>query len=157
MTFFRRALHLALLIPAAAGAQDFQSHAAIDAQVSNALAGSGTTAKPVDRRLKLAACPEPLRIDPPVLGAIALNCPARGWRLRVSLEESAGGLAPVVIKHGDPVSVSFSEPGYSVTTSGIAESEARVGERVRVRVQQKADRVMGEAIGAGSVRVRGLN
>ena len=78
--------------------------------------------------------------------------------MRVLIEaNAASSSAPAAIKRGDPVSVNFVAPGFSVTTSGIAETEARIGERVRVRVDQKANPVMGEALDAGTVRVGGLN
>ena len=62
-----------------------------------------------------------------------------------------------LLRRGDPVSVEFYAPGFAVTANGIAETEARIGERVRVRVDQKANPVMGEAVDAGTVRVGGLN
>jgi flagellar basal body P-ring formation protein FlgA len=157
-TIFRRLCLLSGLIPAAASAQPFQSHDAIDAAVGNALVGTGLRALPVDRRLKLTTCPEPLKIDTPAYGASVVHCASVGWRLRILVDSAtATTAAPIVIKRGDPVSVNFVAPGFSVTTSGIAESEARVGERVRVRVEQKATPVMGETIDTGSVRVGTLN
>lgn len=157
MTNFRRALMLAACFPDSALAGAFHDPAAIDASIVEALTGSGITARPVDRRLKLATCPEALQVDPPVLGAIAVRCAALNWRVRLLVDNVVRGATPVVIRRGDPVSVNFVAPGFSVTTSGIAESEARAGERVRVRVEQKADPVMGEAIDVGSVRVGQLN
>lgn len=157
MTKFRRATVLVALFPGTAIAGAFHDPAAIDARIVAALAGSGVTARPVDRRLKLATCPEPLRVDPPALGAVAVHCASVNWRIRVLVDNNATTATPLLIKRGDPVSVNFVAPGFSITTSGIAESEARAGERVRVRVEQKADPIMGEAIDVGSVRVGQLN
>ncbi len=156
MTIFRRAMFAAILFPAAANAGAFQDLDAVNASATQA---AGGIIRPVDRRLKLAACPDVLVADPPALGAVIVRCPALGWRLRVLTDSSAAPAenSPIVIKRGDPVSVNFVAPGFSVTTNGIAESEARIGERVRVRVEQKANPVMGEAIDAGSVRVGSLN
>jgi flagellar basal body P-ring formation protein FlgA len=151
-TIFRHAVLLSLLISANAVAGDFQSLDAIDARAAHA---AGSTVRPVDRRLKLASCPETLQADPPAMGAVAIRCASLGWRVRVVVEGKAALAAstPMIIKRGDPVSVNFVAEGFSVTTSGIAEGDARIGERVRVRVEQKANPVMGEAIEAGSVRV----
>lgn len=156
MTIFRRAVLLTLLSPLGAMAGDFQNLEAIEARAADA---AGSRVRPVDRRLKLAACPEPLQADLPALGAVAVRCASLGWRVRVLVEGSAVPLVtePILIKRGDPVTVNFIAPGFSVTASGIAESEARLGERVRVRVDQKANPVMGEATDAGTVRVGGLN
>ncbi len=156
MTIFRHAVLLTLLCPLRATAGDFQNPDAIDARAADA---AGSNVVPVDRRLKLAACPEPLQADRAALGTVAVRCASLGWRVRVLVDGASASLvtAPIVIKRGDPVTVDFIAPGFSVTASGIAESEARLGERVRVRVDQKANPVMGEATAAGSVRVGGLN
>lgn len=154
-TIFRHIFLLSLLGPASAVAGSFQSLDAIDAR---AAAEAGAGVQPVDRRLKLAACPEALQADAPAMGAVAVRCGSLGWRVRVLIDSTTASASssPIIIKRGDPVSVNFVAAGFSVTTTGIAESEARVGERVRVRVEQKANPVMGEAVDSGSVRVGAL-
>ncbi len=154
-TIFRHAALLSLLTSSSAFAGDFQNLDAIDALAAQAARAS---VRPVDRRLKLATCPAALQADAPALGAVTVRCVSLGWRVRVNVEGNkvAAVSAPIIIKRGDPVSVNFVAEGFSVTTSGIAESEARVGERVRVRVEQKANPVMGEAVDAGIVRVGAL-
>ena len=155
-TIFRHTALLLMVGPTSALAGNFQSLDAVDAR---AMEIAGVNVRPVDRRLKLATCPEELQADAPALGAVTVRCAPLGWRVRVLIEASraAASSAPVAIKRGDPVSVNFVAPGFSVTTSGVAETEARIGERVRVRVDQKANPVMGEAVDAGTVRVGGLN
>ena len=159
MTTFRHLMLLVAAMPACAVAQPFHSLEDIDARVVEALAGTGLAAWPVDRRLKLAACAVPLTVDPPVAGAVAVHCASPGWRLRLLLDgpPATFSITPVLIKRGDPVTVNFDAPGFTITASGIAETEARRGERVRVRVDQKANPVMGEAIDAGTVRIGALN
>ncbi len=154
-TILRHSILLALLVPVHANAGDFQSLDAIDAHAAEA---SGTVVRPVDRRLKLAPCPDALQTDAPGQGAVIVRCMPLGWRVRVLIVTNSmtASNAPVAIKRGDPVSVNFVAPGFSVTTSGIAETEARIGEPVRVRVEQKANPIMGEAVDAGTVRVGGL-
>ena len=156
MTIFRRAMFAALLVPTCAVAGEFQNLDAINAVAARAAVGA---VRPVDQRLKLAACPEALIADPPMPDAVTVRCTSRGWRVRVLTDSQApsGAKAPILIRRGDPVSVHFVTPRFSVTTQGIAQSEARIGERVRVRVEQTANPVMGEAMDAGSVRVGPLN
>ncbi len=92
---------------------------------------------PIDRRMKLAACGTPVTIDPPAMGAVALRCPAAGWRIRVPLarlggvqaasygggQPSYGGMAqPAVVRRGDPVEVSAGTAGFSVSSIGDSAS-----------------------------------
>ena len=156
MTIFRRAMFAALLAPTCAVAGDFQNLDAINEVAARAAVGA---VRPVDQRLKLAACPETLLVEPPALDTVTVRCASLGWRVRVLTDSQHAAVTnmPVVIKRGDPVSVHFVAPGFSVMTNGIAEGEARIGDRVRVRVEQKSNPVMGEAIDAGSVRIGSLN
>ncbi len=160
---FRRliiaACALPMIVPTPVGAQAFQNNDDIDAQVAASLASGGLNAMPVDRRLKLAACPQPLRIEPPLRQTVAIHCDVLKWRIYTHVDGRGTRVAtmPVIIKRGDPVTVDFVAPGFAVTTSGIAQSDARAGDRVSVRVEQKSAPVIGEAIDMGSVRVGGLN
>lgn len=160
MTTFRHMMIAACAMPAMAGAQSFQSHDAIDARVTASLVGTGLAAWPVDRRLKLAACPQPLQVDPPALGLVAVRCDALGWRVHARIEGPPATVTystPVVIKRGDPVTVDFIAPGFTIAAQGIAEGDARAGDRVRVRVEQKSAPIIGEAMDMGRVRVSALN
>ena len=155
-TIFRHTLMIATLVASFASAGKFQNLDDVDARAAAAI---GAPVQTVDRRLKLAACPEALQADTPVSGAVIIRCNARGWRIHVliSSRDVAARPAPIIIKRGDPVGINFVASGFSVTTSGIAESDARKGESVRVRVEQKANPVTGEAVDAGTVRVGALN
>jgi flagellar basal body P-ring formation protein FlgA len=160
MTTFRHLMIAAAAVPAMASAQSFQSHGAIDARVAASLVGTGLAAWPVDRRLKLAACPQALTVDPPASGLVAVRCDPLGWRIHARIDGPPATVSfstPIVIKRGDPVTVDFVAPGFSVSAQGIAESDARAGDRVRVRVEQKSAPVIGEAMAMGSVRVSALN
>jgi flagellar basal body P-ring formation protein FlgA len=86
MTIFRHMLIAAAAFPSMASAQIFESHAAIDARVAAALVGTGLAAWPIDRRLKLAACPQPLVVDPPAGDLVAVRCEALGWRVHARIE-----------------------------------------------------------------------
>jgi flagellar basal body P-ring formation protein FlgA len=157
-TFFGRAAMIGMAIPATAQAETFQNLDQVDAVANAIVAQSGVAVRPADRRMKLAQCPRPLTAEAQAQGAVAVRCAALGWRIRLPVEgvARADGLTPVIIRRGDPVTVEYEAQGFSVTASGVAESEARRGEPVRVRVDQKSSPVMGEAADVGSVRIGGL-
>ena len=159
MTTFRHLLLVVAAIPTVAAAQPFQNHDVIDARIAASLARTGLSAWPVDRRLKLASCPEQLGVDPPAFGMVAVRCGSLGWRVYVRIDEppATATITPILIKRGDPVQVELIASGFSLSYSGIADSDARLGERVRVRIDQKTSPVVGKAIGAGAVRISGLN
>lgn len=88
-----------------------------------AVAGGPVT---IDRRLRLAACPAPLIVRATTGMTIACDAPA--WRITVPVQP----LAPI-IKRGDTVSVAAAGAGFHVAIDGIAESDASLGGRVRIR------------------------
>lgn len=155
---FRHFALLGLALPAFAHAEAFQDLDAIDAKAAAVVSEAGLAVSPADRRLKLAACPQPLETEAVYQGAVAVRCRAMGWRIRLPVEGVVRGdnFAPVVIRRGDPVMVEYIASGFSVSAGGVAESNARRGEPVRVRVQKNASSITGEAAGAGQVRVSGF-
>ena len=105
----------AIAAPYGAGAQqateDWQSIDALTATVANAL---GRTATPIDRRIKLARCPEQASITAIDARTLAVRCDPLGWRLRVpmtgpvdAVPAAAGYARPAqsapVIRRGDNV------------------------------------------------------
>jgi flagellar basal body P-ring formation protein FlgA len=157
-TFFWRAALIGIAIPTAAHAETFQDLDQVDAVATAIVAQSGLAVRPADRRLKLQQCPQSLTAEAAVQGAVAVRCAALGWRIRLPVEGvvRADGLTPVIIRRGDPVTVEYEAHGFSITAAGVAESEGRRGDPVRVRVAQKSAPVMGEAADVGSVRISGL-
>jgi flagellar basal body P-ring formation protein FlgA len=166
-----RALPFALLLAASAAAAPFQNLDALEARVINALGAGvgepGGPAAPIDRRLKLAACPGTVQIDPPAMGAIALRCPAANWRIRVPLMRLAGsGVAasPVptmaraepVIRRGDPVDLVAGSAGFSVSVSGVAQEDGAPGHRIRIRTDGAKAPVFAEVVDAGLARLPGF-
>jgi flagellar basal body P-ring formation protein FlgA len=172
----RRAGALFILLAAAAAAPaaadagpgGFEDVAKLEARVVAALDADigkpGGPVAPIDRRLKLAACPRPVTIDPPALGALPLRCEPLGWRIRVPLVKVAGApaaavaapaqaLGPAVIKRGDPVQLVAGTEGFSVTTAGVAQEDGRVGAPLRVKTDTKGAVVIGQVTDAGIVRV----
>lgn len=139
--------------------------AALDADVGT----PGGPAAHIDHRLKLQACPTPVTIDPPALGALPLRCEALGWRIRVPLQRVAqaatqGGFVPQVpqqqapqtppsIKRGDPVQLVASAEGFSVSAGAIAQEDGRTGGKVRVKTDPKGPVIIGDVVDSGLVRV----
>lgn len=129
-------------------AQSFEDVRALDAQVA-AVAGD---ALPIDPRLKLARCPEAVVIDPPVLGAIAVRCPALGWRIRVTRRVTEAPAAKAItIRRGDPVDLVSHGEGFEVSTRAIAMEDAAIGQPVRVKSLTTAVISVGIAMAPGNV------
>ncbi len=62
-------------------------------------------AEPIDKRLKLAECPDDPIIAPPVGGSVVVRCPALGWRLRVPVKTPLASVerAEIIIRKGEMV------------------------------------------------------
>lgn len=144
----------------------FEDIARLEARVIGALdAGVGQPGGPVaaiDRRLKLARCPEPVTIDPPALGAVALRCPVLGWRIRVPQVGVAGGFtqsaqarATPLVRRGDPVEIRAEGSAFSVVGSAIADEDGAQGARIRVRTDRTRPPLVAEVVDVGLVRIGG--
>ncbi|MEH3106318.1 MAG: flagella basal body P-ring formation protein FlgA [Sphingomonas fennica] len=170
-----RAACLSLLalsaLAAPADAAGFEDLDRLERRLTTALdAGIGEPGgpqAPIDRRMKLAACGTPVTIDPPAMGAVALRCPAAGWRIRVPLARLAGtapagyggggGMAQAaVVRRGDPVELSAGSAGFSVSMQGIAQEDGAPGARIRVKVDPKNPPMYAEVVDMGLVRLAGF-
>jgi flagellar basal body P-ring formation protein FlgA len=165
---------------AATDAAGFEDLAKLEGRVVGALdADIGQPGGPVthiDRRLKLQPCPQPVTIDPPALGAVALRCESIGWRIRVPLMKSPNQMAvanqtavgnvrpaaiyqpaqpatPPLIKRGDPIELIAGDGSFTVSTAGVAQEDGRLGGRIRVRPTDKQQIVIGMVEDAGRVRL----
>jgi flagella basal body P-ring formation protein FlgA len=168
-----RALPLLALLaaPAAAATPQFQNIDALEARLINALgAGIGEPGGPatrIDRRLKLAACPATVEIDPPVMGAVALRCKPLNWRIRVPLARLGnaqnvamgsvmGMRGEVVVRRGDPVDLIAEADGFSVSVSAIAQEDGAPGSRIRIKADGQNSPIFAEVVEAGRVRLPGF-
>lgn len=140
------------LLAAPLSAQQFEDVAALDAQVAAVTAA----AQPVDRRLRLARCPEGVTVDPPALGAVALRCKSLGWRIRVPLAQAAQTeTAPeIVIRRGDVVELISSGDGFEVSTQGTAIEDGHAGKGIRVKSPTTAGIIAGTVTAAGVVQIK---
>ena len=76
-------------LAAPAQAQQFENLDRLDSIVAMTVGANigepGGAAAPVDRRLKLAVCPDVPQVSGPVFGAAMVECKSVGWRIRVPL------------------------------------------------------------------------
>jgi len=161
----RFALVAALLATPLAAAAPFQDVNTLETRLVAALGAGigepGGPAAPIDRRLMLQKCPSNVAIDPPVMGAVALRCPALGWRIRVPLARLAGPVAMTarvapVIRRGDPVDLVADSAGFTVSVSATAQEDGIPGNRIRVVTDGKSQPIFAEVIDAGRVRLPGF-
>ncbi|MFT3965855.1 MAG: flagella basal body P-ring formation protein FlgA [Sphingobium sp.] len=161
--------------PQSARAQSFQNLDQIDSLVATTVGANigepGGPIAPVDRRLRLAACPQIPSIEGPVFGAAIVRCDKLGWRIRVPLAlekpvqaAAAYGRAPaaapqqrvILIRKGDPVQLVAGNAAFSVSRAMIADQDGAVGEMISVRETRTSPAVSGRVEPNGIVRVPGI-
>ena len=151
----------AIAAPYGAGAQqtaeDWQAIDALTATVANAL---GRTATPIDRRIKLARCPEQASITAIDARTLAVRCDPLGWRLRVPMTGPAGAVPAAtgyarpaastpVIRRGDNVRVTIDTQSFSISYAAIAAEDGRVGETITLRGDDKKSKFSATVTGPG--------
>jgi len=170
--------HLVLVAAATAAtpaaAQSFEDIEALDHRVAAALGAGigepGGPARPIDRRLRLAACPSPVSVEAPTLGAATVRCEALGWRIRVPIVRDdavaasepnarparATRAAPVV-RRGDPVSLVVVSGSFTVSREAVADQDGAPGDRIRVRTEPRAAPLIGQVMADGRILMSGFN
>ncbi len=120
---------------------------------------------PIDRRLKLAPCPQTPTVETPQMNAATVACPSLGWRIRVPVQQSQEEVAvraastPAVrqvradptIRRGDPVALVVVTGGFTVSRQAIAEQDGSPGDRIRVRTEPRAAPIIGQVMSDGRV------
>ena len=136
----------------------FQDLDALDAQVAASVAAGGTPV-PIDRRIKLAKCPQEPEISQAAGGAVAVRCPALGWRIRVSVEAAgappAASLSEIVVRRGDSIELVVEGRGYSASALGTSLDEGAAGSRIRVKIPTSAVPVPAIVVRAGVASISG--
>jgi len=171
---FRRLLWLAAALAAPAAAQSFENLELLDSRIAAALGAGigepGGATSPVDRRLRLAACPQPVEIAEPAMGAVTLRCQPLGWRIRVPLvsggqasaQASGTPAAPAarpapIIRRGDQVELVAISNGFTVSTLAVADQDGAPGDRIRVRTEHRTAPFIGQVLADGRVALPGFN
>ena len=173
--FRRLALLFALLVsPLSAQAQGFENLEMLDNRVAAALGANigepGGATTPIDRRLRLQACPQPVEIGEPIAGAVAVRCVPLGWRIRVSIigapqAQQSAAARPAhaqarpepVVRRGDQIELVAIADGFTVSTLAVAEQDGVPGARIRVRTERRNAPVIGQVLPDGRVALPGFN
>lgn len=145
---------LALLHISPVQAQQFEDLSALDVKVASA-AGIGS-AKPIDRRLKLARCPEPVVLDTTAPTAVVLRCYPVGWRIRVPVTQTAAGSnnGEILVKRGETVEIVIQGEDYEISSSGIAIEDGISGKRIRVKSSTGSGSITGTVMGQALVHIQ---
>lgn len=155
---------LAAAIPAASAQQATQDWQAIDALTQMVAGAMGRTATPIDRRIKLARCPEQAEVAPVDAQTLAVRCPSLGWRLRVAMTGPAEASATPasfarpatsapVIRRGDNVRVTIDTASYSISYAAVATQDGRVGDTIALRGNDAKTLLSATVTGAGRARL----
>jgi flagella basal body P-ring formation protein FlgA len=144
-------IHLLTALAAAAvqpGA--YQDLDLLDARVAEALGGPGIAA-PIDRRIKLALCPNDPEVGSPAGGAVAVRCLAAGWKIRVPVSRAPASetSAQVLVHKGDAIQLVAEGSGYSASFMGIAVDEGGRDSVVRVKIPTSSSTLSAIVAGAG--------
>tara|TARA_A100001391_G_scaffold7621_8_gene5021 strand:+ start:35399 stop:35908 length:510 start_codon:yes stop_codon:yes gene_type:complete len=156
---------LAALAASPAAASGFHDLAAIDAAVARfagaEIGQSGGAQAPVDRQMRLAHCAAPLALDWYGAGetAVRVTCPG-SWRVFVPIMRTRSAVpvaeeAPVISRR-DLLRVEAGGAGFRVSRSGEALEEGRVGQAIRVKIDDGTRQgrvVTARVIEAGLARV----
>lgn len=141
--------------------EDWQTIDVLTDMVANAM---GRTATPVDRRIKLARCPEQASVTAIDAQTLAVRCTSLGWRLRVPMTAPAGA-APTpasfvgrpsgspVIRRGDNVRVTIDTENFSISYAAVATQDGRVGETIGLRGSDAKSTLSATVIGPGRARL----
>jgi flagella basal body P-ring formation protein FlgA len=174
---FRRLLLLSAVLAAPVSAQSsqrvagFENLEMLDSRISAALGAGigepGGAVTPLDRRLHLAACPQPVEIAEPAMGAVTVRCTSLGWRIRVPLvgngqasastTAAAAVRAQPTIRRGDQIQLVAISAGFTVSTLAVADQDGGPGDRIRVRTEHRSAPVIGQILEDGRVALPGFN
>lgn len=112
----------------------------------------GGAIAPIDRRLRLVACPQPASIEWSGSDSLAIRCPAIGWRLRVGIAPLSGRRAgaEMNVHRGDTVEVSVEGNDFDVTTTAIALDDGARGQSVRVKLAGSGTQSSATVTGPGT-------
>ncbi len=185
LSFLLTAIAMLVSVQPALAQQKFENLDRIDSLVAMTVGANlgepGGPAAPVDRRLRLAACPATPTVEGPVFGAAMVKCDALGWRIRVPLVAGAAAAASgplprtpatsqsrfarpaaapsreAVVRRGDPVQLMAGNAAFSVSRMMVADEDGAAGETIRVREDKKSAPIFAQVVEMGVVRIPGFN
>ena len=140
---------------------------AVAAHMGAGIGEPGGARAPIDRRLKLKACPDVPDVSGPVLGAAVVRCEQVGWSIRVPLRldgQASGGTARQnasnqeesdAVTRGQVVRLSVEGNGFSLARTMIADATGKVGDLISVRADRRSKPILARITGVGEVSVPG--
>ena len=161
---------LTAVAPATATAAGFQDLTDLDVAVAAHMGAEigepGGARAPVDRRLKLKACPEAPAVSGPVLGAAVVRCEPVGWSIRVPLKLDAAArstaAAPAAqaqeedaVSRGQAVRLTVEGAGFAISRTMIADKDGKIGDMISVRADRMAKPILARVVDIGEVSVPG--
>jgi flagella basal body P-ring formation protein FlgA len=122
---------------------------------------------PIDRRIRLAACPAGVQVDPPAMNAVTVRCTAAGWRLRVPLTRqalpvvgsrpsTAAEIANADIRRGDLVQLIAQGDSFQISVDATAMEDGNIGGRVRISTGSKGSTMFAKVVDVGRVQLIGF-
>lgn len=169
MTLFRHLILPALAIAVPAVATSYEDLDRLESRVVAAVGAGigepGGPQRPIDRRLRLAACPSAPMVSMTLAGAATIECEAIGWRIhvplaRTSIVETASRSREKeepVIKKGDQVEVVAVGSTFTVSTVAVAQQDGAPGDRIRLKGDGKAAPFFAQVDAPGRVVVSRFN
>ena len=156
-----------------ANAQNFENLDRLDSLVAASVGANrgepGGPVAPIDRRLRLASCPQLPVVEPVKMNAATVSCASLGWRIRVPLAMSGQAAAPrntasysapsappshaIVVKKGDPVQLIAGNDSFTISRMMIADEDGALGAMIRVRQDSRATPVTARVESSGVVRI----
>ncbi len=109
-----------------------------------AIGQPGGPRQPADRRLRLAACAQPLMVGwhGTARNAVAVECAGpEAWRIFIAIDNSGARTQAqaAAVKRGDALTIVVRGRGFSVQQQGEAMENGAVGEWIFVRTSRKSE------------------
>jgi flagellar basal body P-ring formation protein FlgA len=127
--------------------QQYENIAALDSQVATI-----AKAQPIDPRLKLARCVQPVILEPEQIGAVTLRCVPLGWRIRVPVLQAATSAqsTEMMVRRGETVEMVSDGEGFEISANAIALENGLLGATIRVKSPT------GTSVSIATVTARGI-
>ncbi len=162
MIHLQTAVAATLILAAPALANSFEDFDTLDARIAQLAAATGEKADAIDRRLKLARCPEAPMLERSNIGMITIRCASFGWRLRVAttpvfvgaVQRGAVQIAEApVVRKGEAVNVMVVGDDFSVSYVATAMDDGAVGSSVRVKFSAQSAFLTAKVTAPGKVQI----
>ncbi len=150
---------LPILLSASNSLEDIPN---LDRRIDDIVSTQGLKARPIDKRIKLARCPQQVEIEYSSADALAVRCARLGWRIRVQLIGSANAIGtdkstmrPAVfeIKKGEAVELQYAGSGFAVTSAAIAMENGRTGDAIRIKFPKSRTPMVARVVRRGVVEI----